>query len=217
MKIYTPDPCTPHRLISMSVGIYYANGSVESVLIDIGLRRALSGVSFSDFLRFVSKVKMRMRASAYYIIVPDVYNSYDKTYRNWLKYAPVLKRYGELVYVAQEFKLPKDWGPAEPALIALPARSQNGRKCSLDPVYCANNIRRFLDAHRGLRIHLLGPAKRELIQLKRWGYLQHVESLDTTAPHMAPTEAAKEMLGGKWQVVRGLECAWFQEWIRGLI
>jgi hypothetical protein len=215
MKIYTPDACTPHRLASMSAS--YASGSAESVLIDIGLARAMGGVSISDYIRHISRVRSRVAAEEYYIVVPDSYANAEETYRNWLKFAPRLRPYGELVYVAQGFVLPRDWGPAEPALVALPARSQNGRKCSLDPVYCANNIRRFLDAHRGLRIHLLGPAKRELVQLKRWGYLQHVESLDTTAPHMAPTKAAKEMLGGKWQATKEVRCAWFQEWIRGIV
>jgi hypothetical protein len=218
MKIYTPDRCTPWRLASMSVGIYYANGDAEAVLIDIGLKRALSGVSFSDFLKFIAKVRMRMNASVYYIIVPDVYNSFDGTYRNWLKYALSLKRYGELVYVAQEFKLPKDWGPTEPALIGLPAHSQFYKSCFKEPDFCVANIMRFMAQYDGgIPLHLLGPVKAVLLQLKRWGYLDGIASFDTASYRRAPNKKAKEMLNGKWQVVKGLECKWFQEWIKGIV
>jgi hypothetical protein len=218
MKIYTPDPCTPHRLASMSVGIYYADGAAEAVLIDIGLKRALSGVSFSDFLKFITKVRMRMNASVYYIIVPDVYDKFTETHRNWLKFAPRLKPYGEPVYVAQGFVLPKDWGPVEPALIGLPAHSQNYKSCFREPGFCAANIMRFMAQYDGsVPLHLLGPVKAVLLQLKRWGYLDRIVSFDTASYRRAPNKKAKEMLNGKWQVVKGLECAWFQEWIKGVV
>jgi hypothetical protein len=216
VKIYVPDRCTPYRLASLGAG--YATGGAASVLIDIGLRGAADGVTISDYIRFIVRVKNSVEAEEYYVVVPDVYGDAEGTHRNWLKYAPRLRPYGGLVYVAHEFLLPRDWGPVEPALIALPARSQNGWKCSLEPMYCANNIRKFLDVHRGLRIHLLGPARRVLLLLRRWDYLQYVESLDTTAPHMAPTEAAREMLGGgKWQATKSVRCVWLQEWLRGIL
>jgi len=218
MKIYTPDACTPWRLVSMSVGIYYADGVAEAALIDIGLKRALSGVAVSDYVKFVSKVKARLRADTYYIIVPDAYNSFDGTYKNWLKYAPALKRHGELVYVAQEFKLPREWGSVEPALIALPAHSQFYRNCFREPNYCAANIMRFMAQYNGCLCLWVYTTQTELLlQLKRWGYLDRIVSFDTASYRRAPNKKAKEMLGGKWQVVKGLECAWFQEWIRGLI
>ncbi|MGC9119628.1 MAG: hypothetical protein ACP5I3_11690, partial [Thermoproteus sp.] len=159
----------------------------------------------------------RVAASSYLVISPDVYGNAEATAKNWLRYAPRLRQYGEPVYVAQGFQLPKSWGPVEPALIALPARSQDGRKCHLHPAYCVGNIMRFLDSYDlSIPVHLLGPAKVVLLDLKRWGYLPRITSCDTSAYRKAPTNAAKEMLGGKWQAVNGVECAWFREWTSGL-
>jgi hypothetical protein len=212
-----PDRCTPYRLASLGAG--YAAGGAASVLIDVGLRAAINGISLNDYIRFITRVRNSVEAEEYYIVVPDSYANAEETYRNWLKYAPKLRPYGGLVYVAQGFRLPRDWGPAEPALVALPARSQNGVRCNLEPVWCANNIRKFLVRYGGrrMRIHLLGPARRELMQLKRWNLLQHVESIDTAAHHKAPTREAKKMLGGKWQATKDVRCTWLQEWLRGVV
>jgi hypothetical protein len=216
MKIFVPDPCTPWRLASLSMS--YSYGEAEEVLIDVGLRRAKHGVSISDFLKFVQKVKSRLSAEGYLIVVPDVYGNAKGTHRNWLKFAPRLRPHGELVYVAQGFVLPREWGGVEPRIVALPARSQNGRSCHREVTYCVSNIMRFInEVDSGVSLHLLGPAKAVLVMLRQWGYLDRIASFDTASYRRAPTREAKEMVGGRWQVVKGLECVWFNEWSKGVV
>jgi hypothetical protein len=180
IKVFVPDPCTPWRLVSLATGHSY--GYADEVLIDVGLRAAIGGVSISTYVKFVQRVKINIRAEVYYVVVPDVYGDSEKTYRNWVRYSKVLSRYGRLVYVAQGFVVPGDWGSIEPELVALPSRSQNGVSCSRNPVYCVENITNFIDRYGAeFNIHLLGPAKPVLSSLGRMGYLDYVTSIDTSA------------------------------------
>jgi hypothetical protein len=180
IKVFVPDPCTPWRLVSLATGHSY--GSADEVLIDIGLRAAKGGVSISTYVKFVQRVKMNLRAEVYYVVVPDVYGDFEKTYRNWIRYSKVLSRYGKLVYVAQGFTVPSDWGGLEPELVALPAKSQNGVSCSINPVYCIKNITNFIDRYgTEFNIHLLGPSKSVLSALSLLGYLDYITSIDTSA------------------------------------
>ncbi len=213
MKIYTPDPCTPYRLCVY--GRYCALDGAEEVLVDVGFAAARQGVGFSEYVNFVKRVWQSTRATLY-VVVPDVFSNWRKTRENYLKYARDLRRFGHLVYVAQEFVLPRD---VDADVIALPAHRQGPYECSRHPLFCAFNVKWFLEERYNgeAPVHLLGPAKLELLHLKMWGTLSKIRSIDTATYRRAPTRRAKEMLGGKWQVVKGLECAWFQEWTRGLI
>jgi hypothetical protein len=180
IKVFVPDPCTPWRLVSLATG--YSYGDADEVLIDIGLRAAIGGVSISTYIKFVQKVKINIRAEVYYVVVPDVYNDFEKTYRNWVRYSKVLARYGKLVYVAQGFVVPRDWGDLKPELVALPAKSQNGVSCSRNPAYCVENITNFIDRYgTKFNIHLLGPPKPVLTALSRQGDLDYITSIDTSA------------------------------------
>ena len=77
MKVFTPDKCTPYRLCSFSAGRSCSLSGAEEVLIDVGMAKAESGVSFSEYLDFVRRIWQRTRATLY-VVVPDVFASWRK-------------------------------------------------------------------------------------------------------------------------------------------
>jgi hypothetical protein len=213
MKVFTPDPCTPYRLCTF--GRSCVLDGAEEVIVDVGMSNAKRGVNFSEYLEFVKKVWEKTSAKLI-IVVPDVLGNWEKTYRNYLRYSRELKRFGSLAYVAQEFVLPQD---VDADVVALPGRQQGPYRCSLHPLHCAYRIRWFLDEIYDWRapVHLLGPAKRELIYLKIWSTLQRITSLDTTAHHLSPSRGAGRISGGKYMAESRYVCEWLKEWLKGVL
>jgi hypothetical protein len=215
MKVFTPDPCTPYRLCSFSSSRGCSIRGAEEVLIDVGMAKAESGVNFSEYLEFVKKVWEKISAKLI-IVVPDTMGNWKLTYRNYLRYSRELRRFGSLAYVAQEFVLPQD---VDADVVALPARRQGPYECRQHPLFCAFNVKWFVEERydRGAPIHLLGPAKLELHFLKMWGTLQRIASLDTTAHHLKPSGDAGRVSGGKYMAEKGYVCQWLKEWLRGIV
>lgn len=213
MKIYTPDPCTPHRLCTF--GKSCKLDGAEEILVDVGIAAARQGINFSQYMDFVRRIWQKSHATLY-VVVPDVFASWRKTYENYLKYARELKRFGKVVYVAQEFVFPPD---VDADVVALPGRRQGPYECYKHPLFCAYNVKWFVEERydRDAPIHLLGPAKRELIFLRTWGTLQRITSLDTTAHHLKPSEDAGRISGGKYMAESGYVCDWLREWLRGVV
>jgi hypothetical protein len=218
MKIYTPDKCTPYRLCSFSSSRNCNIKDAQEILIDVGITKAKQGVNFSEYLDYVKRVWERASAELL-IVVPDALGNWQLTYHNYLKYSNELRRFGKVVYVAQELILPAG---IDADIIAVPARIQYPYECHRYPQYCAHNILKFAKWLREWRrdkrpLHLLGPAKAVLKLLKIWGALELFDSFDTTAHHLRPNREAEKFSDGKYMAEDGYVCDWLREWLRGVL
>lgn len=216
MIIYIPDPCpgVNGKLVSLVHRDLSWNESQRHLLVDIGLSAArLHGFSIADYVKLVQRARATRNWESVKIIVPDVFGDYAKTLKNFEKFAPLLRRFGELVFVAQQLGEP----PHSADVVAIPARRLTTVRgvinCAREPETCGQYIARYVVVHKR-RIHLLGPAARLLQYLASRGVLQYVESFDTASYRRAPDAEAKRENGGAWMVkTREQACKWLEKWL----
>ena len=218
MIIFIPDPCpnAEGKLVSFAHRGLNVSDTQRHLMIDIGLSIAIAGVSIGKYVKLVQKAVQAHSWDSIRIVVPDAFDNWPKTVELWRRYAPVLKRYGQLMFVAQELiPPPADLDPP-PDIVALPARRQGCCDCAHEPLRCAQRIGGFLWLYRDrYRIHLLGPALRTLRFLNRWGDTKLIESFDTASYRRAPTKADKQENGGAWQIRTTMQaCKWLESWLK---
>ena len=217
MIIYIPDPCpgVNGKLVTLAHRDLSWNESQRHLLTDIGLSAArLHGFSIADYVKLIQKARAIHEWESVKIIVPDAFGDYAKTLKNFEKFAPLLRRFGELVFVAQELGEP----PRGADIVAIPARRLTVRgvviDCAREPETCGQYIARYVVMHSERRIHLLGPAARLLKYLASRGVLQYVESFDTASYRRAPDAESKKENGGAWMVkTKEQACKWFEKWL----
>lgn len=91
----------------------------EYIFVDWGVAGASGRYTISDYLRFLQKVRARVKG-AIYAVVPDVLSNAEKIREYYKKYAPAVRRYADfVVYVAQEYKVFDD---IDAEVIAIPMR-----------------------------------------------------------------------------------------------
>jgi len=214
--VFIPDACdVSGKLVSLVHRSTAKSTFQVHLMVDVGISAARHGLSFIDYVKLVDRAVSSASWQSVRIIVPDVFNDHRATVERWRKYAPTLRRYGELVFVAQQLQPPPEDLDPRPDIVAVPARRLGDIDCSKAHLRCAQYIAKFVeDYHSSFRIHLLGPAARALRHLRRWGILKYVESFDTATYRRAPTSKLKRENGGKWQVTdTDMACTWFKTWM----
>jgi len=203
---------TPCLLAVMGARVRYIPGG--AVLVDIGLRRALRGVDVNEYYMYVRRAVSPYPRPARFAVVPDVFGDFDATLRMYLQYAQLFGRHARPLLAAQDFGRRLDDVAREAAArglayLALPMRRHPDAACARRPDLCAGRAEKALRrlCGRAAHIHLLGPALRSLRALlpalRDCERLGTAVSFDTTAHHMAPNNAVKAALGGRWQAPNG--------------
>jgi len=214
--VFIPDACdTFGKLVSLVHRSTAKSLNQVHLMVDVGISAARFGFSLIDYVKLVDKAVSSANWQSVRIIVPDAFDNHKLTVERWRKYAPALRRYGELMFVAQQLQPPPEGLDPRPDIVAVPARRVGDIDCSRAHMRCAQYIARFIeDYHAMYRIHLLGPAARALRHLRRWGTLKYVESFDTATYRRAPTARLKRENGGKWQATdTDTACVWFKAWM----
>ncbi|MEM4439281.1 MAG: hypothetical protein QW680_11725 [Pyrobaculum sp.] len=148
----------------------------EYIFVDWGVAGASGRYTISDYLRFLQKVRARVKG-AIYAVVPDVLGNAEKTREYYKKYAPAVRRYADfVVYVTQEYKVFDD---IDAEVIAIPMRVP----CRQSVRICVHSAEALIRSLRSHRVHLLGPPREALCKLARRGLRVH--SLDV-AVHYTP-------------------------------
>ena len=218
MLIYIPDAPPPWGKFGLLTTLSTPRWrKSRHVLIDIGLRAALASTDVADkLLEFTKKVLRSVKPEVAVVVIPDVACNAEKTYRNFAAYADKFRNLGvKTLYVAHQFWLKRGEELSQAAdadIIGIPMRIQCETHCAKRPEICAA---RFLEyAKRENReLHLLGPAKRTLVEIRNMGALHKVRSFDTAAYRRAPNSRAKNMLNGKWQGTKDVLHIWLAEWL----
>jgi len=214
--VFIPDTCnTLGKLVSLVHRSTAKSLNQVHLMVDVGISAARHGLSFIDYVKLVDRAVGSASWQSVRIVVPDAFDNHRLTVERWRKYAPALRRYGELMFVAQQLQPPPEDLDPRPDIVAVPARRLGDIDCAREHMRCAQYIARFIeDYHSSFRIHLLGPAARALRHLRRWGTLKYVESFDTATYRRAPTSKLKQQNGGKWQVTNtDTACTWFKTWM----
>jgi len=214
--VFIPDACdTFGKLVSLVHKSTAKSLNQVHLMVDVGISAARHGTSFIEYVKLVDRAVSSASWQSVRIVVPDAFDNHKLTVERWRRFAPTLRRYGELMFVAQQLQPPPEGLDPRPDIVAVPARRLGDIDCAREHMRCAQYIARFVeDYHTVYRIHLLGPAARALRHLRRWGTLRYVESFDTATYRRAPTARLKRDNGGKWQVTDAdTACMWFRTWM----
>jgi hypothetical protein len=214
--VFIPDACdVSGKLVSLVQRSTAKSLNQAHLMVDVGISAAQHGLSFVEYVKLVDRAVSSASWQSVRIVVPDAFGNHKLTVERWRKFAPTLRRYGELMFVAQQLQPPPEDLDPRPDIVAVPARRLGDIDCAREHMRCAQYIARFIvDYHSSFRIHLLGPAARTLRRLRRWGTLRYVESFDTAAYRHAPTYRLKRDNGGKrYAGTTDTACTWFRTWM----
>lgn len=219
LRLYIPDPCrgAEGKLVTLTRRDLSTSPTQRYVLVDIGIRGAVNGFSLFDYLKLVEKAKALPHVEEVAAVVPDVFNDFAATVRNYKKYAPRMRGV-KLVFVAQQLVPPPGDLEPPPDIVAVPAHKQGNVSCSRNPRLCAERASRFLQIVASSRVHFLGPPKRLLRLLLPLLGDGRTYSADTMAYRLAPAQSAKlrrkEGDRGLYMADKSVVCKWFELWAR---